>query len=145
MFSVTKEVYFCYGHRLMNHPGKCRHIHGHSVKAAITVSAPRLNDQGMVMDFSEIHRAAREFIDDILDHNFLLHRDDPLCSLLSRSGERFLSMDEHPTAEALARFIYEHLVEEGFSVEKVTLWETASANASYFEDGDPSLSGARRP
>ncbi|MGH8550444.1 MAG: 6-pyruvoyl trahydropterin synthase family protein [Methylococcales bacterium] len=134
MFSVTKEVYFCYGHRLMNHPGKCRHIHGHSVKAAITVTAPRLNDQGMVLDFSDIQRVAGEFIDEILDHNFLLHRDDPLCSILDRSGERFLTMDDHPTAETLARFIHEHLAKKGFPVQNVTLWETASAYASYFED-----------
>lgn len=134
MFSVTKEVYFCYGHRLMSHAGKCRHIHGHSVKAAITVTAPRLNDQGMVCDFSDIQRVAGEFIDAILDHNFLLHRDDPLCVLLAQCGERFLELDEHPTAEALARIIHEHLVKKGFPVQNVTLWETASASASYFED-----------
>ncbi|MCI0654037.1 MAG: 6-carboxytetrahydropterin synthase, partial [Methylococcaceae bacterium] len=45
MFSITKEVYFCYGHRLMTHPGKCRNIHGHSVKAAVTISAAQLDDQ----------------------------------------------------------------------------------------------------
>ncbi|MCI0653132.1 MAG: 6-carboxytetrahydropterin synthase [Methylococcaceae bacterium] len=134
MFSVTKEVYFCYGHRLMNHPGKCRNIHGHSVKAAITVTARQLNDQGMVCDFADIQRVAGEFIDGILDHNFLLHRDDPLCGVLRQSGERFLGMDEHPTAEALARFIHEHLVKKGFPVQNVTLWETASAHASYVED-----------
>ncbi|MGR9108834.1 MAG: 6-pyruvoyl trahydropterin synthase family protein [Gammaproteobacteria bacterium] len=134
MFSVTKEVYFCYGHRLMNHPGKCRHIHGHSVKASITVKASRLNEQGMVCDFSDIQHAANEFIDEVLDHNFLLHREDPLCSLLSQSNEKFLGLDEHPTAEVLARLIYEHLAAKGFPVDNVTLWETASACASYVAD-----------
>ena len=133
MFTVTKEVYFCYGHRLMHHPGKCRNLHGHSVKAAITVSAAKLDEQGMVCDFSDIQKAATGFIDSTLDHTFLLHRDDPLCPVLDREGERYLKLDEHPTAEALARIIFDHIKTLGFPVQKVTLWETQSANASYFE------------
>lgn len=132
-FAITKEVYFCYGHRLMNHPGKCRHIHGHSVKAAITISASLLNDQSMVCDFTEIQQAAAEFIDEVFDHNFLLHREDPLCQILKQSGERFLALDEHPTAEILARIIYKQMEKKGFPVENVTLWETSSANACYSE------------
>lgn len=117
----------------MNHPGKCRHIHGHSVKAAITVSASALNDQAMVCDFSEIQQIASEYIEEVFDHNFLLHRDDPLCQVLKQSSERFLALDEHPTAEILARIIYTHMVKKGFPVQKVILWETTSANASYCE------------
>lgn len=117
----------------MNHPGKCRYIHGHSVKAAITVTAAELNDEGMVCDFSEIQHIASEFIAEIFDHNFLLHRNDPLCQILKQSGERFLALDEHPTAETLSRIIYKHMVKKGYPVQNVTLWETASANASYCE------------
>ena len=73
MYRITKDVFFCYGHRLMAHPGKCRHLHGHSVKASITLFASELNDQGMVMDFSEVSAAAMEYIDGTLDHNFLLN------------------------------------------------------------------------
>ena len=72
MYSITKEIYFCYGHRLMNHGGKCRHIHGHSVKAAITVTASELDDQGMVRDFSDVQQSASAFIEAQLDHNFLI-------------------------------------------------------------------------
>lgn len=76
MYSITKDIYFCYGHRLMGHPGKCKHLHGHSVKAAITIVAEALDDQGMVCDFSEVTKAAQKFIDETLDHNFLIHRQD---------------------------------------------------------------------
>jgi len=133
MFSITKEVYFCYGHRLMNHPGKCRHLHGHSVKAAITLEAESLNEQGMVCDFSDIAAASAEYIEAELDHNFLLHRDDPLVNLLEQSNERFLALPEHPTSEYLAKLIYEFIKSKGFPVRDVTLWETASACASYSE------------
>lgn len=89
MFTITKEVYFCYGHRLMNHPGKCRHLHGHSVKAAISIAHEHLNEQGMVCDFAQVREATETFIDQTLDHNFLLHKQDPLIPLLQAQNERF--------------------------------------------------------
>lgn len=133
MYSITKEVYFCYGHRLMNHSGKCRHIHGHSVKAAITLEAQALDDQGMVCDFSDIAAAAMEYIENELDHNFLVHQDDPLVEVLMQSQERFLALPEHPTSEYLARLIYEFIKSKGFPVRDVALWETSSACARYRE------------
>jgi len=133
MFTITKDIYFCYGHRLMGHPGKCRHLHGHSVKAAITVAAPELNDQGMVCDFADISAVAHRYIDSELDHNLLLHRDDPLAPALEQLGERYLLLDEHPTAELLAKMIYEQVKAQGLNVLSVALWETASACASYCE------------
>jgi 6-pyruvoyltetrahydropterin/6-carboxytetrahydropterin synthase len=133
MFAITKEVYFCYGHRLMGHPGKCRHVHGHSVKAAITVAAPELNGQGMVCDFAEISAVASRYIEAELDHNLLLHRDDPLVPALIAGGERFLLFDQHPTAEYLAQLIYTEVKARGFHVTDVTLWKTASACATYRE------------
>lgn len=137
MYSVTKEIFFCYGHRLMHHAGKCRHLHGHSVRAAITVSAAGLNSQGMVCDFADISAAAHAFIDTQLDHNLLLHRDDPLLPLLQRAGERVLVLEQHPTAEALAEIIYRDLQLKGFAVESVTLWETSSACATFRDTGEP--------
>lgn len=134
MYTITKEVFFCYGHRLMNHPGKCRNLHGHSVKASITIKAEQLNEQGMVCDFADIKECAEKFIDEQLDHNFLLHKDDAIIPLLKQQNERFLALDEHPTAEILAKIIFHHLKKTGFQVDKVTLWETESASACYTEE-----------
>ena len=131
MYTVTKELYFCYGHRLMNHGGKCRHLHGHSVKASITIEAPQLNDDGMVCDFAEIRDAAETYINQELDHNLLLHQDDPLIPALKAGGERFRALTEHPTAEVLAKEIYEAVKKSGLSIREVTLWETASSYATY--------------
>lgn len=134
MFTITKEVYFCYGHRLMNHPGKCRNLHGHSVKAAISIAQESLNDQGMVCDFADIKEAVEAYINQHLDHNFLLHKDDPLIPALKEHNERFWALDEHPTAEVLSKMIFQHLKGLGFNVSKVVLWETASAYACYQEN-----------
>ncbi|MGR9114893.1 MAG: 6-pyruvoyl trahydropterin synthase family protein [Gammaproteobacteria bacterium] len=134
MYIITKEVYFCYGHRLMNHPGKCRNLHGHSVKAAISIKQAQLNEQGMVCDFSDIRDCVEGYIDRHLDHNFLLHKNDPIIPLLDQNKERYLALDEHPTAEVLSKMIFQHLKQQGFDVDQVVIWETASAHACYRED-----------
>lgn len=134
MYIITKEVYFCYGHRLMNHPGKCRNLHGHSVKASISIKRDTLDEQGMVCDFSDVKDCVDGFINRLLDHNFLLHRDDPIIPALVANNEQFLAIDEHPTAEVLAKMIYSHVKQQGFNVDQVVLWETASACACYRED-----------
>ncbi len=134
MYIITKEVYFCYGHRLMNHPGKCRNLHGHSVKASISIKQESLNEQGMVCDFADVKDCVEGFIDKVLDHNFLLHKNDPIIPALLANNEQFLAIDEHPTAEVLSKMIYQHVKQQGFNVDQVVLWETASANACYRED-----------
>ncbi len=134
MYSITKEINFCYGHRLMLHTGKCRHLHGHSARAEITLRSKTLDQQAMVMDFSRLKTNVAEFIDKQLDHNLLLHKNDPLCEILSQQGERFLALAQHPTAEYLAQMIYQYSKDQGLPVYKVLLWETNSANACYMED-----------
>ena len=134
MFIITKEVYFCYGHRLMNHSGKCRHLHGHSVKASISIKEQQLNEQSMVCDFSDVRDCVESYINKILDHNFLLHKDDPIIPLLESQNERFMAIEEHPTAEVLSKMIFQYVKQQGFNVDQVVLWETASANACYRED-----------
>jgi len=132
-FSITKEVRFCYGHRLMNHPGKCRHLHGHSVKAAVTITSERLDEQDMVCDFTELKTVVADYVKEILDHNLLLHENDPLVPLLRDARERFMTLPEHPTAEVLARLIYQNIQSQGYPVEEVILWETDSSYARYRE------------
>src|SRR6202030_4107161 len=63
MFRVTREMSFCYGHRLLNYDGKCRHLHGHNGRAVLTLEADRLDALGMVMDFSRIKRVVSAWID----------------------------------------------------------------------------------
>ncbi len=134
MYIITKEVFFCYGHRLMNHPGKCRNLHGHSVKASISIKQAALNEQAMVCDFADVKQCVDQFVDEQLDHNFLLHKDDPIIPSLIANNERFMTLDEHPTAEVLSKMIFQYVKQQGYNVDQVVLWETASASACYRED-----------
>ena len=135
MFSVTREVAFCYGHRLLNHDGKCRHLHGHNGRALITLAAERLDSMGMVMDFGVLKRVVGGWIDEALDHKMLLHKDDPVLPLLRAHNEPVFVMDVNPTAENIARLIFEYTAEQGFPVVEVRLWETDAAFASYSAGG----------
>ncbi|MEW6325426.1 MAG: 6-carboxytetrahydropterin synthase [Nitrospirota bacterium] len=131
MYAVTKQVFFCYGHRLMNYEGKCRHPHGHNGKVEIELRADQLDAKGMVQDFSDIGRAMKGWIDANLDHRMLLRGDDPLVTALEQLGEPVYLMTENPTAEAIARLIFEQAQSQGFPVSEVRLWETESSVASY--------------
>lgn len=131
MFSVTREIPFCYGHRLLDYDGKCRHLHGHNGKAVITLAADALDRLGMVVDFSRLKRVVGSWIDEQLDHKMLLHKDDPILSFLREQGEPVFVLDVNPTAENIARLIFDYTAEQGFPVVEVKLWETDSCFASY--------------
>jgi 6-pyruvoyltetrahydropterin/6-carboxytetrahydropterin synthase len=137
VFTIAKEIHFCYGHRLLNYAGKCRHLHGHNGKAVITLAAAGLDPLGMVVDFSEIKRVVGRWIDDTLDHKMILHRDDPALPELRRLGEPFVELDVNPTAENIARLIYDRAAAAGFPVVEVTLWETENSSATYHGEGRP--------
>jgi 6-pyruvoyltetrahydropterin/6-carboxytetrahydropterin synthase len=139
MFSVTKEIHFCYGHRLLNYAGKCRHLHGHNGKAVVTLEAPALDALGMVVDFAAIKRVLGRWIDETLDHRLLLHEADPIIPELVRQGEPFVTLDANPTAENIARLICERAAAHGLPVTAVTLWETETSFATYRPAPGPPL------
>jgi 6-pyruvoyltetrahydropterin/6-carboxytetrahydropterin synthase len=131
MFRVTREISFCYGHRLLDYDGKCRHLHGHNGKAVITLQADKLDALGMVVDFSRLKQVVQTWIDATLDHRMLLHHDDPVLAYLRQQGEPVFVMDVNPTAENIARLIYEYAAGQGFPVVEVKLWETENCYATY--------------
>lgn len=131
MYRVTREIHFCYGHRLLDYEGKCRHLHGHNGTAVITLEAPSLDPQGMLVDFGEIKQKVQRWIDETLDHTMILCRRDPLLPLLLERGERVYVMDDNPTAENIARLIFERARAARLPVAAVCLWETENCYASY--------------
>ena len=131
MYSATTSISFCYGHRLLHHKGKCRHLHGHNARAVITLETDELNDLGMVRDFSDIKHSVKEWLERDIDHTLLLHREDPFLPAVQEAGERVYVMDNNPTAENIAKLIFEHVAALGYPVVTVTLWETDTSYASY--------------
>ena len=133
MFSVSREIDFCYGHRLLNYDGKCKNLHGHNGRAIITIEAPKLDERGMVLDFSDIKRVVSKWIDDNLDHRMILHRDDPAREFLEKLGEPLYLVDSNPTAENIARLIFDYAKSQGIPIVESLLWETPRCFATYRE------------
>ncbi len=133
MHNVVKQLHFCYGHRLMEYDGKCSHPHGHNGVIEVELQSEALDGKGMVVDFTEVKRRIMAFIENELDHRMLLRKDDPLVPLLTRIGEAPYVMSGNPTAENIARLVYERTKEEGLPVVAVRLWETHDAFAEYRE------------
>jgi 6-pyruvoyltetrahydropterin/6-carboxytetrahydropterin synthase len=131
MYKVTKELHFCYGHRLMNYQGICMHPHGHNSKVEIELTLSGLDERHMVVDFGDIKRIIQTWIDENLDHKMVLHKDDPLVRVLKELHEPMFLLDTNPTAESLAQLIFEFAESKGFPVSEVRLWEGFTSYASY--------------
>ncbi|MDZ4819359.1 MAG: 6-carboxytetrahydropterin synthase [Planctomycetota bacterium] len=131
MFHVTRQIDFCYGHRLLNYDGKCKYLHGHNGRAIITLASETLDERGMVLDFSDIKRVVQKWIDDNLDHRMILHREDPVVPILKGLGEPMFLTDVNPTAENIARLIFDFTQKSGFPIIEAQLWETANCYATY--------------
>lgn len=131
MYQVTKEIHFCYGHRLLKHRGKCAHLHGHNAIVKVTCRAASLDGKGMVVDFDEIASMLGHWVDKNLDHRMILHRKDKLIPHLKKWKEPHLVLDQDPTAEAIAKVIFDRARAQGLPIQSVTLWETPTAFATY--------------
>ena len=131
MYSVTKRIDFCYGHRLLDYNGVCAHPHGHNAVAEIEVRRPELDARNMVVDFTDIKNVVKDWVDRELDHKMSLRRDDPLVAPLQSLGEPMYLLESNPTVERIARLIYDVSREQGLDVSRVTVWETPSSWSTY--------------
>ena len=131
MYSVTKRIEFCYGHRLLDYDGICKHPHGHNAVAEVEIRTDALDTRNMVCDFSDLKRVVKGWIDSQLDHKMVLRRDDPLVPPLEALGEPIFLVDSNPTVELIAKLIFTHAREQGLDVMRVTVWETPSSFAAY--------------
>lgn len=141
MFVIQYTHAFEAAHRLLNHSGKCRHLHGHSYKVDLILESRLLHPDSMVLDFAKVKEGIGAWIDEELDHNVILQKGDPLLlmSLDDFGGKRPYTMDTPPTAEELALMIFVRtaawlprlsLANEVWC-RQVTIHETAKCSASY--------------
>jgi 6-pyruvoyltetrahydropterin/6-carboxytetrahydropterin synthase len=131
MYTVTKRIDFCYGHRLLDYDGVCAHPHGHNAIAEIEIGASTLDPRNMVVDFNDIKDAVKGWIDRELDHRMILRSDDPLVKALRELGEPMYLLESNPTVERISRLIFDVAREQGLQVVRVTVWETPSAWATF--------------
>jgi 6-pyruvoyltetrahydropterin/6-carboxytetrahydropterin synthase len=125
MFEVTVEETFAAGHYLRNYKGKCENPHGHNYKVLVTLQGKELDKAGLLLDFKDLKQVMRAVVDR-LDHQMI--NDVPPFT------------EVNPSAENLARYFYEEsntrlksVTGGRVSVKAVTMFETDTTNATYFE------------
>ena len=127
MYELTVRTRFAAAHRIEDYQGPCHRVHGHTWLIEATVLGPQLNRLGMLVDFQELKRLLNNIIDE-LDHQNL-NELEPFVS----GGEK------SPTAENLARYIFERLKPEINTMQRdlrvglVRVWESPDASAVYRE------------
>ena len=135
MYLVTKRIDFCYGHRLLDYDGVCKHPHGHNAVVEVDVRTVELDRRNMVADFSDIKRIVKGWIDRELDHKMILRHDDPLVAALEALHEPIFKTDSNPTVEHIAKLIFDMSRHHGLDVVAVRVWETPTSSAEYRDHG----------
>ena len=135
MFSVAREFSFSYGHRLYRYEGKCRRLHGHNARVRVEIlgdeNGAKLDDQGMAFDFARMKSTLGRWLEEELDHRVFLSADDPLADLLDAANDPPIRVDGAPTAETLAKLIFDRARADGLNVVRVDFWETEKCRATY--------------
>ena len=92
MPTIIRRMEFDAGHRVLRHESKCKHLHGHRYVCLLHVSCDRheMDALGRVIDFGVVKDLVGRWIDDHLDHNMILHPEDPLLKDQEFDG-RFVS------------------------------------------------------
>jgi 6-pyruvoyltetrahydropterin/6-carboxytetrahydropterin synthase len=123
MFELMVETQFSSAHQLRGYKGACEKLHGHNWKVQIFVLAERLNEIDLAIDFHELKKLAEEVIMP-LDHGYL--------------NDIFPFTEKNPSSENIAKWIYDSLKKklnnENVSLAAVTVWESDTASATYFEE-----------
>jgi 6-pyruvoyltetrahydropterin/6-carboxytetrahydropterin synthase len=135
MYAISRTFECCYGHRLIDYEGKCCHLHGHNGKIEITLESDTLDHRGMVLDFGDLKVAVERWLDAHLDHKMVLREEDPLIDLLRQAGEPIEVVPFNPTAENLAKWVFEAVAELDYPVREVKFWETRKCHARYSRPG----------
>ncbi|MFW6242784.1 MAG: 6-pyruvoyl trahydropterin synthase family protein [bacterium] len=139
VYRLQKKFTCPIGHRLSLHKGNCKNVHGHSFSVIITLKSNQLDNNDMVMDFSDLKRMVNKYIDQ-LDHGIMLNKNDPLCEKLESCSEKVTKFDADPTAETLSEYLYyeiKNTIESKDSfieVESITVFENENSSITFSEE-----------
>lgn len=123
MFRLTIHTYFAAAHNLINYQGDCENLHGHNWKVEVTVAARKLDKAGLGIDFKILKSETRTMLEQ-LDHKYL--------------NELEPFRETSPSSENIARYLFDamstRLNNENVTVERINVWESEYACASYSHD-----------
>lgn len=123
MYEVTIIQSFSSAHKLADIGGKCEELHGHNFKVEVTVGAPALNSEGILIDFRKVKRWLQAILDQ-MDHQHL--------------NELPFFQGVNPSSENIARYIYTAMQPsantQNVKVLRVKVWESENAAVTFIGD-----------
>ncbi|MFO7446922.1 MAG: 6-carboxytetrahydropterin synthase QueD [Ignavibacteriaceae bacterium] len=124
---IAKEFHWEMGHRLPEHFGKCKNIHGHSYKMIVEIEG-EVEPSGMVMDYYDLKKIVNPIVEE-LDHAFLVYKDDKeIIDFLNRMDSKKVIVGFQSTVENICHYFLNRLKEKNFppnvNTLKVRIYET---------------------
>ena len=119
MFEIKKQMTFSAAHHLLNYDGECENQHGHNWLVEAYITGRDLDKSNILVDYKVLKISLKRILD-YLDHSDI--NELPEFKGIS------------PSSEIIAKYVYEKLKEEFPQLSKVSVWETNTSCASYFED-----------
>lgn len=124
---IAKEFHWEMGHRLPEHFGKCRNVHGHSYHMIVEIEG-ELMSSGMVMDYYDLKKIVKPVVEE-MDHAFMVHKEDTeIITFLEKLNSKKIVVDFHSTVENISLFVINKLKEAKFPANvkkiKVRIFET---------------------
>ena len=118
MYELKTQMYFSAAHHLLNYEGDCENQHGHNWLVEAFATGETLDKSNILIDYKVLKTALKKVLD-YLDHEDI--------------NELPEFKDVSPSSETLAKFIYEELRKSVPIISKISVWETSTSCASYFE------------
>lgn len=118
MFEIKIETHFSSAHHLLNYKGECENQHGHNWKVEVYVQGTELDRSNILIDFKVLKKTVNQIVD-YLDHTDI------------NTLPEFENVS--PSSEIISKFLYGKIKEKIPNVSKVSVFETPTSCASYFE------------
>ncbi len=118
MYELMVEESFDAAHALRGYEGPCENLHGHTWKVQVFIHGNKLNQIGLLEDFKVLKKELKDILAEF-DHKLL-------------NDLKYFEA-ENPSSENLARVIFKKMKETSKALGKVTVWESHTACASYWE------------
>lgn len=124
---IAKEFRWEMGHRLPEHFGLCKNIHGHSYKMIVEFEG-ELNKDQMVIDYYDVEKIINPIIQE-LDHAFMVNKDDKVVlEFLEKMNSKKVIVEFDSTAENICKFMLNRIssdkLPENIKTVKVRIYET---------------------
>lgn len=133
---ISKRIEWCMGHRLAQHKGGCRNLHGHQYVLEVVIEGEINQEEtspsrGMVVDFGDVKEVLQKRVHDVCDHAFMVAESDLVMMgfFQQNTDLKHVVVPFDTTAENISHWLFANIKDElekieGVRLYSVQLWET---------------------